>query len=128
MTYMQLAYIHLATVLPAFVIGTYLLFSRKGSPVHRRMGKAYMALMVITSLVSLMMPAVVGPRLLNHFGLIHLFSLLALWSVPTALSAARRHDVIAHRNSMIGLYVGGLVIAGGFTFAPGRLMHQLFIA
>jgi uncharacterized membrane protein len=128
MTYLQLAYLHLFTVAPAFVLGTYLMFSRKGSPSHRRMGKVYMALMFTTAIITLFMPAAVGPRLFNHFGFIHLFSLLALWSVPTALRAARMHDVIGHRNSMIGLYVGGLIIAGAFTFAPGRLMHQLFIA
>jgi len=27
---------------------------------------------------------------------------------------------------MIGLYVGGLLIAGGLTFLPGRIMHRLF--
>jgi len=27
---------------------------------------------------------------------------------------------------MIGLYVGALLIAGAFTFLPGRLMHQIF--
>ena len=29
-SYLPLAYAHLATVLPAFVIGTYLMFARKG--------------------------------------------------------------------------------------------------
>jgi uncharacterized membrane protein len=27
---------------------------------------------------------------------------------------------------MFGLYIGGLLIAGALTFAPGRLMHRLF--
>jgi hypothetical protein len=26
---------------------------------------------------------------------------------------------------MISLYVGALVIAGGFTFVPGRIMHDV---
>jgi uncharacterized membrane protein len=128
MTYLQLAYLHLATIVPAFFLGTYLMFSRKGATWHRRLGKLYMVLMVVTAFITLWMPAVVGPRFLQHFGFIHLFSLLTLWTVPAALAAARRHDVKAHRASMIGLYVGGLLIAGGFTFAPGRLMHQWFVA
>jgi uncharacterized membrane protein len=31
--------------------------------------------------------------------------------------------VKSHRNNMIGLYVGGLIIAGSFAFMPGRLLH-----
>ncbi len=121
--YMPLAYAHLATVLPAFAIGTYMMVSHKGSPAHRLLGKLYMALMLTTGLITLLMPAFAGPRFFGHFGFIHLFSVLTLYSVPTAYFAARRHDVKSHRNSMIGLYVGGLLIAGGFTLMPGRLLH-----
>jgi len=42
MTYMQLTYLHLGSLVPAFVIGTYLLLNRKGTPVHRFLGKIYM--------------------------------------------------------------------------------------
>jgi len=41
------------------------------------------------------------------------------------LLAAHRHDVLHHRKRMIGLFVGGLVIAGLFTFVPGRIMHAV---
>jgi uncharacterized membrane protein len=121
--YLPLAYAHLATVLPAFVIGTYMMLSRKGSPLHRTLGKAYLVLMLVTGTITLFMPAAVGPKMLNHFGFIHLFSVLTLVSVPRAYFAARRHDVKSHRNNMIGLYVGGLIIAGSFAFMPGRLLH-----
>jgi uncharacterized membrane protein len=121
--YLPLAYAHLATVLPAFVIGTYLMLSRKGSPLHRALGKAYLVLMLVTGTITLFMPAAVGPKMLNHFGFIHLFSVLTVVSVPRAYFAARRHDVRSHRNNMIGLYVSGLIIAGSFAFMPGRLLH-----
>ena len=124
MTYLQLAYLHLATVLPAFVLGTWLMLaSRKGSPRHRLIGKIYMGLMLVTAVLTLFMPAAVGPRLLGHFGFIHLFSLLTFSSVPRAYFAAQRHDVAAHKRHMIGLYVGALLIAGAFAFMPGRLLH-----
>lgn len=122
-SYLPLAYAHLATIVPAFVIGTYMMVRRKGTPLHRLLGKIYMVLMLTTAAITLFMPAVVGPKLLNHFGFIHLFSFLVLYSVPTAYLAAGRHDVKAHKGSMIGLYVGGLLIAGAFTFMPGRLLN-----
>jgi uncharacterized membrane protein len=127
-TYLPLAYAHLATVLPAFAIGTYMMFARKGDRFHRLLGKGYMLLMLVTASISLFMPAVVGPRLLNHFGFIHIFSVLAIYAVPQAYFAARSHNVKAHKSAMIGLYVGGLIIAGGFAFMPGRLLHTWLFA
>jgi uncharacterized membrane protein len=43
----------------------------------------------------------------------------ALWNV-------RRGNIRGHRNAMLGLYWGGLLIAGGLTLLPGRLLHRLF--
>jgi uncharacterized membrane protein len=124
MQYLHLAYAHLATIVPAFLIGTWLLFMTKGSPRHRLMGKIYMVLMLVTATITLFMPALVGPRFAGHFGFIHLFSLLVFYSVPMAFIDARRGNVKGHRGSMIGLYVGGILVAGFFAFMPGRLLHS----
>lgn len=123
MSYLHLAYLHLATVVPGFFLGGYLLLNRKGTALHRGMGKAYMVCMVLTALITLFMPAQVGPALWGHFGFIHLFSLLVLYCVPAAYVAAQRHETRAHAANMVGVYVGGILVAGAFTFAPGRLLH-----
>jgi uncharacterized membrane protein len=124
MTYLQLAYLHLATILPAFAIGSWLLLNRKGSSGHKRLGRLYMVLMLATACITLFMPAEVGPQLLGHFGFIHGFSLLTLACVPLAYHAARRGNVRRHMASMLGLYIGGILIAGAFALASGRLLHQ----
>ncbi len=61
MTYLQLAYPHLATVVPAFVLGSYLMLNRKGTPFHKMLGKLYMLQMLIIAIVSLFMSAEIGP-------------------------------------------------------------------
>ena len=124
MTYIQLTYLHLITLAPAFCIGTYLLVRRKGTPTHRLLGKIYMGLMVFTAIVTLFMEAVVGPQFLNHFGYIHLISLFVIYTVPTAYTTIRAGNIAVHRRKMIGLYVGALLVAGSFTLTPGRLMHS----
>ena len=126
MTYYELMYMHLATVLPAFAIGTILLIIKKGTSFHKIGGKIYMALMLVTAIVTLFMPALVGPSVLNHFGWIHLFSFLTLYTVPTAYTAIKKGNVKAHKRKMILLYFGALVIAGGFTLMPGRYLHEVF--
>ena len=128
MPYLSLAYIHLATVLPCFLIGGWLLLRRKGTPVHKRLGRVYAVLIVFTALVTLPMPAAVGPRLLDHFGFIHLFSVLVLICVPAAMYSIRHGNVAAHRGHMVGVYVGGILIAGTFALMPGRLLYAWLFA
>ena len=123
MTYQQLTYLHLATVLPAFVIGSVLLAMSKGTHTHKALGRIYLVLMIGTGIVTLFMPAHVGPTAYGHFGFIHAFSVLTLYSAPMAYLAARRGDVRTHRENMIGLNVSCIMIAGGFALAPGRLLH-----
>ena len=126
MTYADLMYLHLATVIPAFFIGTLLMLIKKGTKLHKGAGRVYMILMLVTAAITLFMPAHVGARILNHFGFIHLFSFLTIYSVPRAYFAIKKGDVKTHKRSMIGLYIGAIIIAGGFTFTPGRYMYQLF--
>ncbi|MDE0660825.1 MAG: DUF2306 domain-containing protein [Gammaproteobacteria bacterium] len=123
MSYLDLAYIHLVTVVPCFLIGAFLLVRRKGTTVHKRWGRVYVVLILATAVVTLPMPAEVGPRVFDHFGFIHLFSVLVLVSVPAAIYGIRRRNIRAHRNHMVGVYVGGIVIAGTFALMPGRLLH-----
>ena len=126
MDYSLLMYVHLATVVPAFVIGTVLLLIKKGTPTHKSFGRIYMTLMMVTALVTLLMPAHLGDTLLNHFGWIHIFSFLTIYTVPTAYWAIKNGNVQSHKRKMILLYIGAILIAGGFTFMPGRYLHQLF--
>lgn len=115
-------------VAPAFLIGTYLMLNRKGTPRHKALGRVYLCLMLATGLMTLLVPAEVGPRFFGHFGYIHLLSVLTIVTVPSAYIAARQRRIGAHRSAMVALYVGGLLIAGGFAFTPGRMLHGWLFA
>jgi uncharacterized membrane protein len=39
-----------------------------------------------------------------------------------------RHDSAQHRIAMLMLFTGALVIAGGFTFLPSRIMHAVLFS
>jgi len=45
--------------------------------------------------------------------------------LPLAVLHARGHRVAKHRNAMIAIFTGALVLAGIFTFLPGRIMHAV---
>lgn len=124
--YLFLMYSHIVTVVPCIFLGAYLFMRSKGTAGHKLLGKLYMILMLITASISLFMPANVGPQFLGHFGFIHAFSFLTLYSIPTAVLAIKRGDVRKHKIKLVILYLGAIVIAGGFTLAPGRYMNELF--
>jgi len=114
--------VHFFTVVPAFFIGTWMIFlSTKGAPVHRAMGYAYFGLMGTTAFAAFFIRSSTG-----GFSFIHLFIPLTAWAIFSAYRAIKRGDVQGHRYSMYGLYVGGLMIAGALTFLPGRRMHEVF--
>ena len=64
-------------------------------------------------------------RLFGPWSPIHLLSIMVLVLLPIAVISARRHHVGRHRNIMIGIFSGGLVVAGLFTLLPGRMMHAM---
>jgi uncharacterized membrane protein len=123
--YETLSFMHLGAIAPAFLMATFMMVTKKGTEVHKLIGRIYMVLMLFTAMVTLLMSAQVGPRLFNHFGFIHLLSVLVLYCVTSAYLAIKNGNVKRHRWSMIGLYIGGLIVAGGFTLMPGRMLGNV---
>jgi uncharacterized membrane protein len=112
--------IHLATIVPAFFLGTWqIFFSRKGAPAHRAIGVAYLVLMTITATAAIFIPR-------GRISFFYFFVLLTYFSIFRAIWFLRKKNIPGHKRAMVGLYVGGLLIAGGLTFLPGRMMYRLF--
>jgi uncharacterized membrane protein len=114
--------IHAFAAIAAFAIGAVQLAAPKGTIPHRLIGWSWAALMMAVAISSLFI------HILRMWGLwspIHLLSILVLVTLPLAVLHARRQDVRRHRNAMTSLFIGALVIAGAFTFMPGRIMHAV---
>jgi uncharacterized membrane protein len=45
--------------------------------------------------------------------------------LPIGVWRAHRHRVADHRRIMSFIFAGALVVAGLFTFVPGRIMHTV---
>lgn len=106
----------------AFVLGLVQFARRKGTFSHRTFGWIWVALMLIVAVSSFRISEI---RLWGPWSPIHLLSVFTLINLPIAVWLARHHRVRAHRGWMIGLFAGALVIAGIFTFVPGRIMHAV---
>ncbi|KQU85909.1 MULTISPECIES: DUF2306 domain-containing protein [Ensifer] len=112
--------LHVATVIPAAILGAFLLARPKGTRLHRLLGKIWLALMVVTAFSTFFIHEI---KLVGGFSPIHLLSIYVLFGSWQTIAAARRHDIPAHRGHVAGMYLGGIVVAGLFTLLPGRLLH-----
>ena len=117
--------IHATAAMLAFFLGTAVLLRRKGDRLHKAMGRIWIATMVVVALSSFLITEI---RLWGPYSFIHLLSIFTLFGVVMGVRAIRRGDVKGHRNTMIVLYGGALILAGAFTLLPGRRMHQLLFA
>jgi uncharacterized membrane protein len=114
--------LHAFAAMAALALGMVQLASPKGTLPHRALGWVWVVLMLLVAGSSFLIHDM---RMWGIWSPIHLLSILVLVMLPLAVLAARRHRIRAHRLTMIGLFTGALVIAGVFTFVPGRIMHRV---
>jgi uncharacterized membrane protein len=114
--------VHAFAAMGAFVLGCIQLLAPKGTLPHRAVGWTWVGLMLAVAVSAFFIHEI---RLWGPWSPIHLIAIFTLVMLPVGVLRAHRHNVTAHRRTMLGLFIGGLVIAGIFTFAPGRVMHHV---
>lgn len=114
--------IHLAAALVAFAVATLQFVGLKGTTFHRVVGWGWVIVMFTVAVSSVFI------RKINHgtLSFIHILLGLTLIALPILVLAARRGDIKKHRKEAYQLYIGALIVAGIFTFLPGRLMWHMF--
>jgi uncharacterized membrane protein len=117
--------IHVVTALIALFIGIYVFSKRKGTTLHRNMGKVWVVMMALVALSSMFIHQL---KVWGSFSPIHLLSIFVLGSLVQAIWMARKGDIVAHKRIMAGLFSGGLILAGLLTFGRDLLMHRIFFA
>lgn len=115
--------IHVVAAVLAFVLGGMVLFRRKGDRLHRLGGRIWVGLMLAVCLSSFFIHTI---RLLGPWSPIHLLSVITLAALARGVGLARARRIMEHRRTMQATYVGALLIAGFFTFLPGRIMFEVF--
>ncbi|PHS25989.1 MAG: hypothetical protein COA84_06980 [Robiginitomaculum sp.] len=110
--------IHAFGAMSAFGLGSAQMLLPKGRTAHIIMGWVWVVLMVMVASSAFFI------RGINHgsFSPVHLFIPLTIFGLYGGLSALYRKDGPGHGKAMRGLFSGALVLAGLFTFFPGRLM------
>ena len=113
--------LHVAAALLAMLVGVVIFLLPKGTGFHRALGWTWVCSMIVVAATSIVMIV----DLKTGVNALHIFTAVTVVSLWAGLAGIRRGDVRQHAGSMIGLYVGGLGIAGLFAFIPGRTMWQV---
>jgi uncharacterized membrane protein len=114
--------LHAFAAMAAFGLGVVQFVAPKGTLPHRTIGWIWVLLMLAVAISSLWIREI---RLVGPFSPIHLLSIFAPIMLVLAVLHARRHNVSGHRKAMTSIFFGALVVAGLFTFLPGRIMHAV---
>lgn len=122
-------WIHLVAALAALVVGAFVLWGRRGDARHRLLGRVWVGLMLLAAFTSAFIHDI---RVIGPFSPIHAFTIitpltlgLGMWAIRSRERLGARRALAIHMTSMRLLYAGGLLIAGGFTFLPYRLLGRL---
>ena len=118
---------HLLFAILAFGLGAIQLVSTKGTRAHRLLGYIWIVAMIIICVTSFSIKEVMPTGMFGGYSPIHLLSIFVLVQLTRGIYFAKIRDIKRHRQCMLYTYIGGLVIAGVFTFMPGRLLFKLVI-
>jgi uncharacterized membrane protein len=114
--------LHAFAAMTAFALGLVQFAAPKGTLPHRTIGWIWVLLIAVVAISSFWINTI---RLVGPFSPIHLLSIFTLIVLPIGVWRAHKHRVADHRRIMMMIFGGALVIAGLFTFVPGRIMHAV---
>lgn len=118
--------VHVAAAILSAIFGATIFLNRKGTGFHKTFGWSFVVLMTITAVSAVFIRRTEGIPNIAGFTPIHLFVVLTALTLPRALLRIRRGDVPGHAASMIGLFIGAILIAGALAFLPGRILNRVF--
>jgi uncharacterized membrane protein len=114
--------IHVAAVLPTIPLGGWLLLARKGTAMHKQLGKVWLVLMLITATSAIFI------QTSGSFSWIHLFVPMTFHAAWKVMATARRGDIQAHKRHLVFTYLTALMLPGLAAFLiPGRMMNVMLM-
>jgi len=121
--------IHAFSAMAAVVLGVIQLAAPKGTLPHKSLGLVWVILMSIiaVSSVFIVRPTEPGDPFWARFSYIHIFTVITAIGVIGGVQhlLAGGPNLKKHKDPFIGIFIGGLIVAGALAFLPGRIMHAV---
>ena len=119
---------HVYTLVLALAAGTGQFFvTRKGSPIHRTLGRWFLGLMLVSALATLLIHVRYPQNPFFGLSMLHLYVPLVAGLCALAWFGAVSHRMRLHKFAVIGLYFGSLLFTGYVQiFLADGITHQIF--
>ncbi|WP_435667716.1 DUF2306 domain-containing protein [Maritalea sp.] len=115
--------IHMVCAVTSLFLGFYMLVSKKGTKLHRTLGKVWVLTMLGAAISAAFIHQI---RMIWIFSPIHIFVPVTLFGLFEGVRHARAGRIDAHRASMRSMYWGALCIPFAFALAPNRVLAVIF--
>ena len=111
--------IHAYSAMTAFILGLVQFIAPKGTLPHKTLGIIWVVLMTVIVISSIFIR--------QWFGPLHAFTVITASGIIGGLYHLSRggEAMKEHYKPFRGIFIGGLIIAGAFSFLPGRIMHTV---
>lgn len=121
--------IHAFSAMGAFFLGVIQFSAPKGTMPHKTLGALFIILMILVTVSSIFIRPAIDPGLpfLQWFGPIHIFTGVTAFGLVGGIYWLRKGGPTLHRHSrpFLGIFIGGLIVAGALAFLPGRIMNSV---
>lgn len=112
---------HALVAIATALLGLWQILGQKGTRRHRVVGWAFVVGMAYVALSALFISEL---HTWGYFSPIHLLIPVTLATLWKAVRDARAGRIKSHARSMIILFALAVVVTGGLTVLPGRIMHE----
>lgn len=114
--------LHALLAVEALILGVVQLALKKGTALHKHLGRIWVATVFMVAATSFFIHEI---QLFGPFSPIHFLSIFVLYTLVEGVWAVRKGNIKKHKKSMTMLYFAGVVLAGVFTLAPGRVFYRV---
>ncbi len=114
--------VHAIAACLALMLGPVALYRQRRDRTHKVVGYIWVTAMAVLAISSFLIPSHFTPI---GIGPLHGFAILTLWSLWAGINAAIARNIARHEAILRSLYSNGLIIAGSFTFLPGRTLNRM---
>jgi uncharacterized membrane protein len=117
--------LHVASALPAILIGPFAIFMKTSWRLHKIVGFSWIVAMASLCITGLLIPSY-NLAVIGHLGPIHLFCFWGLSGIFNGVRYARLGRIAEHRMTLKWTWFGAMGAASLANFLPGRTINRMF--